>query len=113
MKTILLQLLAILALTSAGVSADYLTKDSGQVIPIPDGYNACEYDKMYNAKGYDPETGEFPAKPFADAFLKYLKAQNDKVEACAAGENFPTYDECHGLVISPNIRDVRCKVYDS
>jgi hypothetical protein len=93
-----------LLLVSTAVSADYLTKDSGQVIHIPEGYNACAYDEQYNPRGLN-DAGEFPGAPLIDAIT-------GKLQACEIATDFPTEAECQGgLVIGPATPDPRCKVY--
>jgi hypothetical protein len=94
-----------LLLVSTAVSADYLTKDSGQVIHIPEGYNACAYDEQYNPRGVD-EDGNFPIAPLVEAIT-------GKLAACEIATDFPTEAECMGgLVLGPALPDPRCKVYD-
>jgi len=97
---------------SISANADYLTKDNGQVIHIPDGYSACPYDEVYNPKGYD-ENGEFPAKPFNDGFIKWVHNLEVQAESCGATQTaMPAREDCFGLVLSPSIRDPRCSIYD-
>jgi len=83
--------------------ADYLTKDSGQVINIPSGYNACAFDERWNPRGVD-EAGNFPLKALGDAIA-------EKMTACALTDDFPTEAECNGLSLGGE-SDPRCNVYE-
>jgi hypothetical protein len=99
MKTIAVVVIA--ASLSMGVTADYLTRDNGQVVTIPDNYNAGPYHKLYNARGMN-EAGKFPGKPWIDAFIFRLSLVD-----------FPSAEDCEPqLVLGPTVPDPRCRVYE-
>jgi len=91
-------------LLAGTASADFLTKDNGQVISIPEGYNAAPYDKQWNPRGVNEE-GNFPSKAFADALA-------EKFNAWALETDFPTKSECAPGQLTLGAPDVRCRVYD-
>jgi hypothetical protein len=62
----------VLMLISAAVSADYLTKDSGEVCTIPDGFNTAPYSADFNLKGM-ADMCEFPQEAAVNAFLEAIK----------------------------------------
>jgi hypothetical protein len=86
---------------SAGATADFLTRDNGQVVTIPDGYNAGPYHKTYNTRGMS-DAGTFPGKPWIDAFIFRLSLVD-----------FPSAEDCEPkLVLGTTIPDPRCRVYE-
>jgi hypothetical protein len=91
--------IAVAVSLSMSASADFLTRDSGEVITIPDGYNTGPYHARYNLQGMSAE-GTFPGKALVDAFIFQLSLVD-----------FPDEEDCTGLVIAPTVRDPRCKVY--
>ena len=92
----------VLATSATLAQADYLVKDDGTVIQIPEGGNACEYHKDYNPKGYDKH-GKYPNIALGNAI-------KDLLNECTVK---PTREECSKLVLSPNIPDPACSVYDT
>jgi len=87
--------------------ADFLVRNDGTVIFIPEGGNACAYHPQYNPNGFD-ENGKFPTIVIGLA----IKEKLDSCTAPSEDDDFPTLEECSGLVLSPNIRDPRCVAYD-
>jgi hypothetical protein len=102
MKLILILMALLISLSAR---ADYLTKDSGQVITIPRDYNACAYDEQYNPRGFD-EDGNFPLMPLVEAIT-------GKLAACELSTSFPTKQECDTRkLVTGEFPDPRCKVYE-
>ncbi len=74
-----------LILTAVVVYAqDTLVRD-GATCDIPEGYNTAPYSADFNTRGMD-EFCVFPARPFAEAFKKYLNSFTP-----------PDLPECHSL----------------
>ena len=65
-------LMIALMMVSTAASADYLTKDTGEVCSIPEGYNTAPYDTDFNLKGMREEC-EFPHVAFTVAFVKAIE----------------------------------------
>jgi hypothetical protein len=82
----------VLVLISPWATADYLTRENGEVCSIPEGYNAAPFHPKYNIFGIG-ENCSFP-------LVKLLEDQ--KGEQC--DKHVLQYPICEtGLTISPGI----------
>ena len=96
MKYILIGLM----LMSTAVSADYLTKDSGEVCSIPEGFNTAPYDSDFNLKGMS-EDCTFPHEAAVASFVKAIEALKE------TGLEYPLCED-GGLVFGPTIQEYPC-----
>jgi hypothetical protein len=98
------KLAVVLVFISPWATADILMRD-GASCTIPKGYNAAQFDDVWNKKGMG-EFCEFPSKAENDAFLKFL------VTSCGAeveGKYLVEYPVCdEGLGFSPAVQVKPC-----
>jgi hypothetical protein len=76
--------------------ADYLTKDSGEVCTIPDGFNTAPYDVDFNLKGLS-EGCTFPHEGAVAAFVEAIENLQE------TGLKHPICEDEDGLVFGPSI----------